>query len=128
MAVEFALTERNRIANDLFGGEDFEIRAYSNTVSSTGTGGTEITADGYEPIEIENNTTNFPNATLGTRSNAVAFEKTLTEEATIQSIGVFSSGGAFLARKVLTPPLAVEAGQKWRFPVGSITFTPTNPS
>lgn len=125
---EFALTERNRIANDLFGGEDFEIRAYSNTISGTGTGGTEIDADGYSPIEIVNDTTNFPAATTGTRTNAVAFEKTLTEDATIVSIGIFSSGGDFLARKVLTAPLEIEAGQKWRFPVGSITFTPTNPS
>lgn len=127
MATEYSLLERNRIANNMFGGEDFEIRAYSNTISATGTGGTEITAAGYSPIEIENNTTNFPLATAGTRANVVAFSKTLTAAATIVSIGIFSEDGDFLARKVFDAPLTVEAGQLWRFPVGSITYTPQNP-
>lgn len=127
MPAEYSLSERNRIANDLFGGVDFEIRAYSDTIAADGTGGTEIDADGYSPIEIVNDLTNFPTATTGTRANAVAFEKTFTEAAEIVSIGVFSDTDDFLARRVLDAPLEVEAGQKWRFPVGSITFTPTNP-
>ncbi len=126
--VEFSLFERNRIANNLFGGADFEIRAYSDTISSTGTGGTEIDADGYEPIEIENDTTNFPTATTGARTNAVAFQKQFTEAATIASMAVFSSGGDFLARIVPSSPLEVGGGEYWRFPIGSITFTPSNPS
>ena len=128
MPAEYSLLERNRIANNLFGGADFEIRAYSNTISNTGTGGTEIDADGYSPIEITNNLTNFPLATTGTRTNAVAFSKTFTEDAEIVSIGIFSSSGDFLARRVLDEPLEVAAGQQWRFPIGSINFTPTNPS
>lgn len=127
MPAEFSLLERNRIANNLFGGANFEIRAYSNTISATGTGGTEIAVSGYSPIAIVNNTTNFPTATTGTRANAVAFEKTFAAAATIVSIGFFSSTGDFLGRKILPAPLVVGAGQNWRFPVGSITFTPTNP-
>ena len=124
---EFSLLERNRIANSLFGGVDFVIKAYSDTVSATGTGGTEITAGGYSPIAVTNNTTNFPIASTGTRSNAVEFSKTFTSAGTIQSIGIFAAGtGDFLARKILATPLAVGAGQSWRFPVGSFTFTPQN--
>lgn len=128
MAVEFSLLERNRVANNLFGGADFEIRAYSNTISSTGTGGTEINAAGYSPIQITNNTTNFPLAANGTRANAVAFQKTFTAPASIASVGIFSAAGDFLARRVYATPLEVAAGQNWSFAVGSITFTPTNPS
>lgn len=128
MPTEYSIIERNRIANDMFGGFDFEIRAYSDTVGADGTGGTEIDADGYEPIEITNDTTNFPLATTGTRENAVVFSKTFDEAATIVSIGIFAAGGDFLARKVFDEPLEIEAGQLWRFPVGSITFTPQNPS
>ncbi len=125
---EYSLLERNRIANNLFGGADFTIKAYSDTISALGSGGTELTAAGYSPILILNNTTNFPLATTGTRSNAVAFQKTLTAAATIVSIGIFATAsGDFLARKVLTVPLTIDAGQNWRFNIGSITFAPTNP-
>ena len=126
--IEFSLLERNRIANDLFGGADIVIKAYSNTISNTGTGGTEITADGYEPIEITNDTTNFPSATTGTRSNAVVFQKQFTEEATIVSMAIFNSDGDFLARNVLSVPLVIGENEYWRFAVGAIVFTPTNPS
>jgi len=126
---EYSLLERNRIANNMFGGVDFEIRAYSDTISASGSGGTEITADGYSPIEIENDTTNFPLATLGTRSNAVVFEKIFTEAAEIVSIGIFAqASGDFLGRRVLDEPLEISAGQVWRFPIGSIIFAPVNPS
>lgn len=127
MALEFSLVERNRIANDFFGGEDIVIKAYSNTISATGTGGTEITADGYEPIAITNNTTNFPVATTGTRSNAVEFSKAFTEDASISSYGIWA-GSTFLGRVVFSSPFVVSAGQNWRFPVSSITYTPQNPA
>lgn len=127
MNVEYSLEERNRIANDMFGGADFEIRAYSDTaIAADGTGGTEITADGYSPIEITNDTTTFPAATTGTRANAVIFSKSFDEAATIASIGIFTQTGDFLARLVLDTPLEIEAGQLWRFPVGSFSFTPQN--
>lgn len=126
MPVEYSLLERNRIANNLFGGANFEIRAYSNTISATGTGGTELSGDGYSPIAITNNLTNFPTATNGVRANAVAFEKTFTAQKTIASIGIFSATGDFLARKVLMTSLVVGANQNWKFPVGSITFEPQN--
>jgi len=126
MAAETSILERNRILNDIYNGEDFEIRAYSDTISSTGTGGTEIIAAGYSPIEIANNTTNFPAATTGARANAVAFSKTFTEAATIVSYGIFSADGDFLGRQILDAPLEVDAGQFWRFPIGSITFAVNN--
>ena len=127
--IEFALVERNRIANDLFGDANFTIKAFSNIISNTGTGGTEITAAGYSPIAVTNDTTNFPAATTGTRSNAVAFERDFTADASILSLGFFkTSDGTFLARKVYDAAFLVSAGQKWRFAAGSIVFTPTNPS
>lgn len=125
---EYSLLERNRIANNMFGGVNFKIRAYSDTISATGTGGTEITAGGYSPIEIVNNAANFPLATNGQRTNAVAFEKTFTTQATIVSIGIFATvSGDFLGRKILDAPLVIAAGQIWRFPIGSIIFAPVNP-
>jgi hypothetical protein len=129
MGLEYSIVERNRLANDLFGGADFTIKAYSNTISATGTGGTEITSAGYSPIAVANNTTNLPAATTGTRTNAVEFFKSLTADASIKSIGIFkTSDGTFLARKVYDSPLAVLAGQDWRFPVGSMNFSFNNPS
>ena len=127
MAVEFSLLERNRIANNLFGGANFVIRAYSNQISATGTGGTELVNAGYSAIAVENNTTNFPLATNGTRSNSVAFERAFTESGSIASVGIFAENGDFLARRVYDQPLVVEAGQNWRFPPLSISFTPGNP-
>lgn len=128
MPAEISLIERNRIADDMFSGEDFEIRAYSNTVSATGTGGTEITAAGYSPISITNNTTNFPAATTGTRTNAVVFQKQFTAAATIVSMAIFSASGVFLARKIPASPIAVGAGEYWRFNVGAISFAVNNPA
>lgn len=124
---EYSLLERNRIANNLFGGVDFEIRAYSDIVSDTGTGGTEITVAGYSPIAVANDATNFPPATDGSRANAVEFAKNFTAAATIVSIGIFAAvSGDFLARKILDAPLTIAAGESFRFPVGSFTFAAQN--
>lgn len=129
MPAEFSLLERNRIVNDIYNGADFEIRAYTNTISATGTGGTEVAVSGYSPIQIANNTANFPLAVNGTRSNAVAFSKTFEAGASIVSIGIFATvSGDFLGRQVYAQPLEVEAGQLWRFPIGSISFAANNPA
>ena len=126
MQVEFSLLERNRIANNLFGGANFVIKAYSNQISATGANGVELSNAGYSAIAVANNTTNFPLATNGTRSNSVAFERAFTESAAIASVGIFAENGDFLARRIYDQPLSVEAGQNWRFPVGSFSFTPSN--
>lgn len=130
MSLEFALSIRNDIANTkFFNNEDFTIKAFSDVVNTSGAG-TEITAAGYAAIEVTNDLTNFPTATIGTRSNAVILETAeFTEDASITSIGIYkTSDDTFLARKVYDTPLEVSIGQKWRFPVGAFYFTPTNPS
>lgn len=126
--IEFSLIERNRVANNLFNNANFTIRAYSNTIGADGAGGTELTSAGYSAINITNDLTNFPTATNGTRSNAVEYYRDFTADGSISSIGIFNTAtGEFLARKVYATPFLVTNGQRWRFAVGSITFTPTNP-
>lgn len=134
MSFEFSLFERNRIVNAMFGGAaytpatSFKVKAYSNTISLTGTGGTEITSAGYSEINVPNNTTIFPTTTTGAKASTAEYTRPLTADASIKSIGVFDQDGNFIGRKVYATPLAVLAGQDWRFPVGSITPSVQNPS
>ncbi len=127
--IEFSLALRNDIANTkFFNNEDFTIKAFSGVVSASGAGA-EITAAGYAPIAVTNDLTTFPAATNGTRSNAVIFETPeFTEDADILSYGIFKTAdGTFLGRVVKDAPFTVSVGQKLRFPVNSISFTPQNP-
>lgn len=129
--LEFSLSERNRIADNLFGGENFTIKAFSGVIAADGTGGTEITAAGYAAIAVTNNTATFPNASNGTRANAVKLPSTfleITADFTVLSLGFFkTSDNTFLARKVFDVPFEVYNGQSFGFQIGAITFTPTNP-
>ena len=97
---------KNRIANSEFGGtaytpaETLVVKLFSDLVSLDGLG-TEITTDGYAPIEIENNLTNFPTATDGSKENAVQFESEPFEADSpeIVSLGIFDETDNLLYRK-----------------------------
>lgn len=120
------------ISNNMFGGVNFTIRAYSNVIGADGTGGAEITAAGYVPIAVTNNLTTFPAADAAntSRSNAVKLPDpfmAITENFSILSYGIFkTSNGEFLGRKVLDAPYDVTDGQSFGFPVGSFTYEGTS--
>ncbi len=130
MALEISNFEKARRANQAFGGgsytaaTSFEVKAFYTVVDLDGLG-TECDAAGYAPIEITNNTTNFPSTTTGIKTLAVAHSSdTFTEDSDdILSFGIFDQLGNLIARKVLSSPLVVENGQSLTIAVSDLTFT-----
>jgi hypothetical protein len=129
MALEASTYEKNAVANAVFGGTTypdavtFTLKLFSNTVSLAGVG-TEITADGYEPLDITNNLTNFPTTSDGTKENAVQFDmETLTEDSEeIVSAGLFDESGNLRYREVFATPFVIEAGQYYSLGIGDLSF------
>lgn len=124
---------KSGIANNQFGGAAFAtpatwvIKFFTNTLNAAGTGGIEIGADGYEPIEIPNNTTNFPSTTTGVKSNALLIESAeITEEAEVRGIGLFDENDNFRYYANFTgDPLTIAANTKATFNIGQFSFTVT---
>lgn len=90
-----------------------------------GTGGTSVLAS---RVAITNNTTNFPAATNGAKSNGTIIATSTNSSGSswsIVSAGIYdaSSGGNLLVGKAFSGTQTVTVGSIFRFPVGSLTIT-----
>lgn len=121
---------KNKIANAEFGGtylsptDTFFIKLFTTTLSLDGVG-TEVVSAGYEPLEVENDLTNFPTTVDGTKANAVALQMSTFEEDSdeILAIGFFDADDNLLYRKNFSSsPIIIENGYYLRFEIGDITF------
>lgn len=127
--LEASTYERAAIANAVFGGTaypdaaTYTLKLFSNAVSLAGVG-TEITADGYEPLEITNNLVNFPSAADGEKENAVQLEMTTLAEdsAEIVSAGLFDENGNLRYCKVFDTPFIIQSGQFYALAPGDLTI------
>lgn len=95
----------------------------------TGAGGTEVstTSTGYARLAVSNNTTNFPNASAGSKSNGttLTFATPLTSWGTVVAYGVYdaSTVGNLLFGNNLTNSKTINLGDTVSFAVGALSLT-----
>lgn len=90
-------------------------------------GGTEVTGGSYARAAVTNNTTNFPNASEGAKSNsvAVAFAQATASWGTVTHLGIFDAltSGNLLYWAALTTPKTIQNGDAVSFAAGQLQFT-----
>jgi hypothetical protein len=90
-------------------------------------GGTEVTGGSYARVSVTNNTTNWPNASSGSKSNgtAITFPTATANWGTVVASGVLdaSTAGNFLWWADLTASKTVNSGDTLVFNAGELDFT-----
>lgn len=126
----------NKILDHMLGGPDFVRPAtvylglWTSALSdaSTGSSSGEATFGGYARVAVTNNSTNFPGASAGGKSNGSTITfPTPTSGAgqVVTHVGVFdaSSSGNLLMWADLTSPITVVVGSAIYFNAGDLTFS-----
>lgn len=98
------------------------------TVSPTPSGGgTEVTGGSYARVAVTNNSTNFPAASSGQKTNGtlIDFGTATASWGTIVAIGIYdaSTGGNLIGYGALSTPISVSSGQPFSVPAGGAVFT-----
>lgn len=105
------------------------LRLYTTALTAAGVG-TELSADGYAPVEIECNTTNFPTTSDNSAENGVAIAVGTAEEdwGDLDAWGLWDagSGGNLHYFGEFDPPLNVLEGAILVIPVGMLQINVTN--
>jgi hypothetical protein len=118
----------NKILDLIFGATTWSIPAtlylalYQTALTAAGAG-TEISTGSYARQSITNNTTNFPNAVDGSKSNGVAIAFPVCSLSySYAAWGLFdaSSGGNLYQMYTLDNPETVAVGDRRRFTVGEL--------
>lgn len=124
----------NKVLDHLLGGPDLvrpgTIYVALFTVAPTadaGTGGTEVTGGAYARVGVTNNTTNFPAATGGVKSNGavITFPTATAPWGTIVAFGIYDAltAGNLLFWNVVTANKVISTNDIAQFPIGSLVFT-----
>jgi hypothetical protein len=121
----------NKLLDHLFGGTAYTAPAtlyfalFTTAPTDTG-GGIEVTGTGYTRASSTNNTSNWSNATSGSKTNAtqITFPAATGTWGSVNAIGIFdaSTGGNLLFWTTI-PPRAVVSGDVPRFAPGGVTIT-----
>lgn len=121
----------NKILDHILGNTAFSPPAtlyfglYTAAPTDAG-GGTEVTGGSYARVGMTNNTTNFPNASGGSKSNGadIAFPTATAGWGTVTHVGVFdaASAGNLLYWAPLTSPVTVPSGGDILFAAGQLVF------
>lgn len=99
--------------------------------SSTGATAGEVSGGGYARFAVTNNTTNWPNASGGSKSSGAAFDfgTASANLGTITHFAILDSGtagaGNILYWADLTASKTVNSGDSYKFNSGAITVTQT---
>jgi len=122
----------NKILDFLLGGVSYTppatvyIALFTVAPTDAG-GGTEVSGGGYARVAVANNTTNFPAATNGTKSNGttITFPTATADWGTIVAVGIYdaATNGNLLFWANLTTARTVQSGDTAQFAVGALTFT-----
>lgn len=100
----------------------------ANNVADDGTITGEPSGYNYSRVQVTNNTTNFPNASGGSKSNAneIAFSEASGSWGTINYVfladGDVGSGNVLLYAQ-LTNPKTIGSGDTVKFEAGDLTFS-----
>jgi hypothetical protein len=91
-------------------------------------GGTEVSGNGYARVAVTNNTTNWPNASAGSKSNGTAIEFAAASGGswgTITHFALFDAdtAGNILYYGSLTSSKTISDGDQARFVAGALTVT-----
>lgn len=131
MAGSFSDYEENKVLDHLFGGPDlvrpstYYLAAFTVAPNDAG-GGTEVSASGYARLAVTNNSTNFPSASAGVKSNGVAYEwpEAVANWGTVVAIGVFDAlTGGNLRTWFDGIAVAINTGDSFRIKAGAMTIT-----
>ena len=102
------------------------IALFTTTPGDAG-GGTEVTGGAYARKSVTNDTTNFPNAVAGSKSNAIAqtFTTATADWGTIVAYGLYdaATAGNLLCWSAMAQNKIVYNGDPARFPIGSLVFS-----
>lgn len=102
------------------------VALYKVAPTDTG-GGTEVTGGAYARVAVTNNTTNFPNAASGSKSNgtAITFPTATADWGTVVAWGILdaSSAGNLLWYADLLSSQFVSNGSTPSFSVGDLVAT-----
>jgi len=122
----------NKVLDFLLGGVSFTppatvyIALFTAAPTDAG-GGTEVSGGGYARVAVTNNTTNFPAASNGTKSNGttITFPTATADWGTVVAVGIFdaSTGGNLLFWANLSTSKTIQNGDTAQFAAGSLTFT-----
>jgi hypothetical protein len=121
-----------KVLDGVLGGPDFThpatvyIALYTATPNDTG-GGTEVTGGAYARASVTNNSTNWPAASAGAKSNGtdITFPTATANWGTVVSFGIFdaSTSGNLLFWGDVTPNKAINNGDTAKFATGQISIT-----
>jgi hypothetical protein len=93
------------------------------------TGGVEVIGTGYARVQATNNSTNFPAAAGGKKTNgtAITFPIAGAEWGAVRAVAVFDSanGGNLLMHALLSQEVVVKSGNTPSWPIGALRFSLT---
>jgi len=106
------------------------VALFTTSPSADGTGGVEVAGNGYARSRAEQNTTNWPAASAGSKSNGAAFSWGTASGGswgTVVAWGVYdaSSGGNLLLFGPLTQPQTIANGDSVQVPAGGLVVSLT---
>jgi len=102
------------------------IALYTTAPTDAG-GGTEVTGGSYARKDVTNNSTNWPAASGGAKSNGteITFATATADWGTVVAFGIFdlSTGGNLLYWATLTTSKLIQNGDTAKFAIGDIDIT-----
>jgi hypothetical protein len=105
----------------------YYMRLYTTLPADDGTGGVEVAGNGYSPLAITNNTTNFVfNGAIIENGVELAFPPASGGNwGLIVGFGLWSasSGGDAWVINALESSVTINDGQVFKFPAGDLTFS-----
>jgi hypothetical protein len=123
-------TYANEILDYLFGSGSpatLYVALYTSAPNSDGTGGTEVAGGSYARAAVTNNSTNFPAAAAGVKSNANAinFAVPTANWGTVVAVGILSasSGGTPKYFGNLVTPRTINNGDAFGFAATQLVIT-----
>jgi hypothetical protein len=128
----FSLDLENKTMDHILGGPDYtrlanvHLALFTSAPNESG-GGTEVTGGSYSRLSITNNSTNFPAAVNGQKTNGVAqtFPTATASWGTVTHWALMSaaSGGTILFFGALSTPKAIAATDSLTFGIGQLSIT-----
>ena len=122
----------NEVLDHVLGGGDYTrpatvyVALYTEAPTDAG-GGTEVTGGSYARVAVTNNSTNFPAASGGAKSNGteITFETATANWGTVVAFGILdaSTSGNLLLWATLTANKTIDSGDTAKFAAGDLDYT-----
>ena len=122
----------NKLLDHVLGGGDYSrpatvyVALYTVAPTDAG-GGTAVTGGSYARKSVTNNSTNWPAASGGAKSNGteIAFAEATASWGTVVAFGIFDdpTAGNLLYWADLTTPKAIGSGDTAKFAAGDLDLT-----